>query len=95
MSENKEKTKVLFLCTGNSCRSRMAQGWAKHLKTDIIEALSAVVQPAGLSSSTVKVMAEAGVDISDHISKHIDDDEIMAFIETVPQSLKRPAKETG
>jgi arsenate reductase len=68
-----EKLHVLFLCTGNSCRSQMAEGWAKHLKNDFIEASSAGVEIHGLNPNAVKVMAEAGVDISGHISKHIDE----------------------
>lgn len=65
--------KILFLCTGNSCRSQMAEGWARHLKEDTIEAYSAGVRPIGVSSRAIKTMAEAGVDISKHTSKHIDD----------------------
>ncbi|MEE4254896.1 MAG: arsenate reductase ArsC [Desulfuromusa sp.] len=68
-----EKINVLFLCTGNSCRSQMAEGWAKHLKNDFIKASSAGVEIHGLNPNAVKVMAEAGVDISGHISKHIDE----------------------
>jgi len=73
MSEAKEKIKVLFLCTGNACRSQMAEGWARHLKRDIIEAYSAGIRPIGVSTNAIKVMAEAGVDISMHTSKHVDD----------------------
>ena len=72
MSETKEKIKVLFLCTGNACRSQMAEGWARHLKSDVIEAYSAGVWPAGVSSRAIQVMAEAGVDISSHTSDHVD-----------------------
>ena len=61
--------KVLFLCTGNSCRSQMAEGWARHLKGDRIEAYSAGIETHGLNSDAVRVMAEAGVDISGHRSK--------------------------
>ncbi|HPS56096.1 MAG TPA: arsenate reductase ArsC [Sedimentisphaerales bacterium] len=68
-----EKKNVLFICTGNSCRSQMAQGWASYLRGDEIEAFSAGVAPARLSSRAVEVMSEAGVDISKHYSKHIDD----------------------
>ena len=66
-----EKLKVLFLCTGNSCRSQMAEGWARHLKGDVIEAYSAGIETHGLNPNAVKVMAEAGVDTSGHKSQHI------------------------
>jgi arsenate reductase (thioredoxin) len=65
--------KILFLCTGNSCRSQMAEGWARHLKGDRFEAYSAGVETHGLNPNAVKVMAEAGVDISGHRSQHIDE----------------------
>jgi arsenate reductase (thioredoxin) len=61
--------KVLFLCTGNSCRSQMAEGWTRHLKGDRIEAYSAGVETHGLNPDAVRVMAEAGVDISGQRSK--------------------------
>jgi len=64
-----KKLKALFLCTGNSCRSQMAEGWCRHLKGDIIEAYSAGIETHGLNPYAVKVMAEAGVDISGHKSK--------------------------
>ena len=67
------KRKVLFLCTGNSCRSQMAEGWAHHLKSDSLEPYSAGVATHGLNPNAVQVMAEAGVDISRHTSKHVDD----------------------
>ena len=73
MCESKDKIKVLFLCTGNSCRSQIAEGWANHLKSDVIDAYSAGIRPIGVNPKTIEVMAEAGVDISDHTSKHIDD----------------------
>ncbi len=69
----KNKTTILFLCTGNSCRSQMAEGWAKHLKGDSIEAYSAGVEPHALDVRAVKAMAEAGVDISGHRSKHVNE----------------------
>ena len=62
---------MLFLCTGNSCRSQMAEGWARHLKGDQIEAYSAGIETHGLNSDAIRVMAEAGVDISGQRSKHV------------------------
>jgi len=68
-----EKIKILFLCTGNACRSQMAEGWARHIKGDVIDGYSAGISPAGLNERAVEVMAEAGVDISQQYSKGIDD----------------------
>ncbi|MDY6823665.1 MAG: arsenate reductase ArsC [Thermodesulfobacteriota bacterium] len=68
-----EKMKILFLCTGNSCRSQMAEGWARKLKSDSIEAYSAGIEKHGLNPLAVKAMAEAGVDISAQQSKTIDE----------------------
>ncbi len=65
--------KILFLCTGNSCRSQMAEGWARHLKGHLLEPYSAGVKTHGLNPRAVQVMAEAGVDISGHWSKHLDE----------------------
>ncbi len=65
------KTKILFLCTGNSCRSQMAEGWARYLKDDSIEACSAGIETHGLNPLAVEAMADAGVDISSHSSKLI------------------------
>jgi arsenate reductase len=73
MKSPEGKIKILFLCTGNACRSQIAEGWARHLKDDVIDAYSAGILPAGLSSRAAEVMAEAGVDISQQYSKHIDD----------------------
>ncbi|HBI15874.1 MAG TPA: arsenate reductase [Desulfobulbaceae bacterium] len=67
------KTKILFLCTGNSCRSQMAEGWTRHLKGDVIEAYSAGIEKHGLNPLAVRVMAEAGVDISGQWSKNVDE----------------------
>lgn len=64
-----KKIKLLFLCTGNSCRSQMAEGWTRHLKGDAIEAYSAGIETHGLNPYAVKVMTEVGVDISGHHSK--------------------------
>jgi len=68
-----QKVKILFLCTGNSCRSQMAEGWARHLKGDVIEAYSAGIETHGLNPNAMRVMAEAGVDISSHTSKNVRD----------------------
>jgi arsenate reductase len=68
-----EKLRILFLCTGNSCRSQMAEGWTRHLKGDQIEVWSAGVEVHGLDPLAVKVMAEAGVNISNHHSKSVKD----------------------
>ena len=66
-----DKIKVLFLCIGNSCRSQMAEGWARHLKSDCLEAYSGGIEPHEVNPYAVKVMAEAGVDISHQTSKHV------------------------
>ncbi len=66
-----QKRRVLFLCTGNSCRSQMAEGWSRHLKGDVIQAFSAGVETHGLNPHAVTVMAESGVDISNQASKHV------------------------
>jgi len=63
------KLKVLFLCTGNSCRSQIAEGWARYLKSDVLEPYSAGIEKHGMNPHAVKVMAEAGVDISNQQSK--------------------------
>lgn len=74
-----KKFKVLFLCTGNSCRSQMAEGWARHLRGDEIEAHSAGLIAHGLNARAVKVMAEAGVDISGHQSNTVDEVQDVPF----------------
>ena len=71
MPTREKKLKVLFLCTGNSCRSQMAEGWARHLLADVFEPYSAGIAPEPLDPLAVRVMAEAGVDISRQRSKHV------------------------
>lgn len=66
------KCRLLFLCTGNSCRSQMAEGFANHLKPDELTAVSAGVEIHGMNPHAVTVMAEAGVDISGQKSKLVD-----------------------
>ena len=68
-----KKMEILFLCTGNSCRSQMAEGWARYLKGDEIDFYSAGVETHGLNPYAVKVMADAGVDITSQKSQHIDE----------------------
>lgn len=67
------KPTVLFLCTGNSCRSQMAEGWLRHLAGDRFQVISAGTHPLGVNPRAIAVMAEAGVDISLHRSKHLDE----------------------
>lgn len=64
---------ILFLCTGNSCRSQMAEGWAKALKGNLFHFYSAGTKKHGLNPKALKVMKEAGVDISNHHSKTLED----------------------
>ena len=67
------KISLLYLCTGNACRSQMAEGWTRALKGDCIDVYSAGIETHGLNPVAVKVMAEAGVDISAQRSQHIDE----------------------
>ncbi len=71
-----QKTRVLFLCTGNSCRSQMAEGWARHLGSDIAEIGSAGIEAHGKNPRAIAVMKEAGVDISGQESTRVTDDMI-------------------
>ncbi len=73
------KLKLLFLCTGNSCRSQMAEGFANHLKGDKLEAYSAGIETHGLNPHAVAVMAEAGVDISGQTSQLLDEFKTVKF----------------
>lgn len=63
---------ILFLCTGNSCRSQMAEAWANRLMGDSIKAFSAGVAPKGIDPNAIKAMAEVDIDISAHSSKDIE-----------------------
>jgi arsenate reductase len=65
------KQTVLFLCTGNSARSQMAEGWLRHLASDRFEVFSAGTHPVGLNPGSVEVMAEVGIDIAHHRSKSV------------------------
>lgn len=66
------KTNILFLCTGNSCRSQMAEGWARELLADKVEAYSAGIEAHGMNPNAIQVMKEAGVDITGQSSKLAD-----------------------
>lgn len=64
---------LLILCTGNSCRSQMAEGWFRHFGGDALNVYSAGVETHGVNPTAIKVMAEAGIDISSHTSNHLDE----------------------
>jgi len=70
---DQEKTRVLFLCTGNSCRSQMAEAWLREFGGDQFDVFSAGLEPHGVNPTTIIVMEEAGVDMSGHRSKHIEE----------------------
>ena len=67
------KKKVLFLCTGNSCRSQMAEAWVNSLRNEEWQAYSAGIETHGMNQNAVAVMGESGVDMSTHFSKHVDE----------------------
>ena len=71
--------KILFLCTGNSCRSQMAEGWAHHLLGKMIAPYSAGIEKHGLNPNAVKVMGEAGVDITGQVSQSLNELETREF----------------
>ncbi len=73
MAHRKSKISVLYLCTGNSCRSQIAEGLTNMLKGDVIAAHSAGTAPAGIHPLTRTVLGEVGVDLSSHRSKHVDE----------------------
>jgi len=66
------RVKILFLCTGNACRSQMAEGWTRALHGERIEAWSAGTAPHRVDPRAVRVMAEVGVDLAGHSAKHVD-----------------------
>ena len=73
------KPRVLFLCTGNSARSQMAEGWLRHLADDRYDVCSAGTQPVGLNPGAVNAMAEVGIDIAHHRSKSATEFAAMPF----------------
>lgn len=97
--ENKNNLRILYLCTGNSCRSQMAEGLTRHLKGDEIEPFSAGVAPKGIDPRATKAMAEIGIDISKQKSKSLDDikgidfDYVLTLCDNAQQSCPSfPAK---
>jgi len=76
---DKYKKDILFLCTGNSCRSQMAEGWARKLWSNEINPYSAGIEAHGINPYALKVMAEIGIDISDHCSKTVNQLPISQF----------------
>jgi len=66
------KKKILVLCTGNSCRSQMAEGYLRHLAGNIFDVTSAGLAPSVVNPGAIQVMAEDGIDISSHSSKNVD-----------------------
>ena len=75
----RDKLKILFLCTGNSCRSQMAEGLARILGRDVLVPFSAGLLAAGVHPRAVAVMREIGIDISKHKSKEIDEALLMTM----------------
>lgn len=84
------KKRVLILCTGNSARSQMGEGLLRHMAGDRFEVFSAGTRPAGLNPNAVSALAERGVDISRHRSKHVDEfaAQQFDFVITVCDSAK-------
>lgn len=76
---------ILFLCTGNSCRSQMAEGWARELMGEKFQFLSAGIEAHGLNPFAVEVMNEVGINISNQKSKTLEDieGEIVDLVITV------------
>lgn len=73
------KEKVLILCTGNSCRSQMAEGFLRHYGSDKYEVYSAGTKPSKVNEIAIRVMNEIGIDISHHKSQHLDEFKDIAF----------------
>ncbi len=84
------KQRVLFVCTGNSCRSQMAEGMLRHFGKDKFEVFSAGLEPSHVHPLTIKTMAESGIDITDQYSKTVSEflDEDFSYVITVCDSAK-------
>ena len=83
--------KILFICTGNSCRSQMAEGWVRYLKKDVLQPSSAGIEKHGLDPLAIKVMNEVGVDISKQTSKLINElkDKDFDYVVTICEDANR------
>ena len=83
--------KILFVCTGNSCRSQMAEGWVRYLKKDILQPDSAGIEKRGLDHLAIQVMDEVGVDISRQTSKLINElkDKDFDYVITICEDANR------
>jgi len=68
-----EQKKVLFLCTGNSCRSQMAEAWVNELRSEEWKAFSAGIEKHGMNPNVISVMAESGVEMTGHYSKKFEE----------------------
>jgi arsenate reductase (thioredoxin) len=86
-----EKEKVLFLCTGNSCRSQMAEGYLRYLADDRFEAFSAGTAPTNVNPITIQVMKEGGIDIASHTSKSVSgfQNKVFDYVITVCDNAKQ------
>jgi len=73
MTSESEKLNILILCTGNSCRSQMAEGFIRNIHFETIDVLSAGIEPKQLDPRAVTVMREVDIDISGHHAKHVQD----------------------
>ena len=84
------KKNIIFLCTGNSCRSQMAEGWTRKYWSHEFNVFSAGTKKHGMNQRAIQVMMEEGVDISTHISKTMDElpDVFFDYIVTVCDSAK-------
>jgi arsenate reductase len=71
--------KILVLCTGNSCRSQIAEGYLRHFAKGKVEIYSAGIETHGVNPRAIKIMKEDGIDISLHTSNHIDEYRDMDF----------------
>lgn len=83
MPDTVRKPRIVFLCTGNSCRSQMAEGFARALLPDVVEPFSAGTRPHGLNPLAVRAMSEVGIDISLHASKSFDQVPVPDLVVTV------------